>query len=36
LSSKGCRLLFMRKGKYDQNLPLKIVFENQDYLVFEL
>jgi hypothetical protein len=36
LADKGCKLLFMKKGKYDENLPYTRVFENQDYLVFDL
>jgi hypothetical protein len=36
LHVKGCELLFMRKGKYNEELPYIRVFENQDYLVFDL
>jgi hypothetical protein len=36
LAEKGCKLLFMKKGKYDETLPYVRVFENQDYLVFDL
>jgi hypothetical protein len=36
LHVKGCELLFMRKGKYNEELPYIRAFENQDYLVFDL
>ncbi len=36
LHVKGCELLFMRKGKYNEELPYNRAFENQDYLVFNL
>lgn len=36
IKMQGCKYFFSRKSFFNENLPFKVVFENGDYIVWEL